>query len=76
MYELLAGNKEDADVNGDVTLKTTGAKFRIDLATGACISLPATEGHMSPEVIAKIQSFLEGSGMESNRVFAEAHLLR
>jgi hypothetical protein len=26
------------DVNGDVTLKTTDTKFRIDLATGRCIS--------------------------------------
>jgi hypothetical protein len=62
------------DVNGDDTLKTTGAKFRIDLAAGACISLTATVRHMSPEVIAKIQSFFVGSGMKSIRVFTEAHL--
>lgn len=61
-------------VHGDVTLKTTGAKFRFDLATGACISLIATEHHMSPEVIVKIQSFFVGSGIESLQVFAEAHL--
>jgi hypothetical protein len=51
------------DVSGDVTPKTDSTKFRIDLTTRACISHTATERHMRPEVIAKIQSFFAGSGM-------------
>jgi hypothetical protein len=45
------------DANGGVTLKTTGAKFRTNLAMGARLSLTATERHMTLEVNAKIQSF-------------------
>jgi hypothetical protein len=51
-------SKPILDVNGNITLKTTSAKFRIDLATGACMFLTTTECYMGPEVIAKIQSFL------------------